>query len=393
VFRGYQSTTPMPLPEPSLQARAHSRALAAFLRERVEAAGGWISFADYMRHALYSPGLGYYSAGAHKLGAAGDFVTAPEISPLFAQALARPLALVMEATGGDILELGPGSGTLARQILLALNDLGALPQRYLLLEVSPDLRQRQKETLAQLPAELASRCVWLDALPERFRGVILGNEVLDALPVEIVRRDGDSLWQRGVAMTPDHGFCWADRPLSSTALFEVARARLPRGTNLGEINLEAEALMASLGRALDRGLVLLLDYGYPRAELYHPQRDGGSLRCFYRHHAHDDPFFLPGLQDITAHIDFTAMAEAGADAGLELAGYTSQAQFLLNCGVLDALRAVAEPGTLLYLQASNALNRLLSPAEMGEIIKAIAWTKGIDLLPAGFDRGNRLHRL
>ena len=386
----------MPLPEPGPDALAHSHKLAAFIRQRIAGAGGWISFADYMRLALYAPALGYYSAGAHKLGAAGDFVTAPEISPLFARALARPLAQVIAANGGDILELGPGSGTLARQILLALGDLGALPQRYLLLEPSPDLRQRQQETLANLPPELAQRCVWLDTLPGDLRGVILGNEVLDALPVEIVRREDDRLWQRGVSCGLEQRFVWSERRLenaANAALCDAATARFPPGACLGEINLEAEALIRSVGSSLASGLVLFLDYGYPRAEFYHPQRHTGSLQCYYRHQVHDDPFHLPGLQDITAHVDFTAMAEAGAEAGLELAGYTSQAQFLLNCGVLDSLRALGEPGTLPYLQASNALNRLLSPAEMGEIVKVMGWTKRLELMPLGFATGNRICRL
>ena len=310
----------MSLPEPGAEALAHSQRLVAQLRQQIDAAGGWIPFAQFMRLALYAPALGYYSAGAHKLGAAGDFVTAPEISPLFAQALARPLAQTLAASGGDILELGPGSGSLARQLLLELAALDHLPKRYCLLEVSPDLRQRQEHALADLPPDLARRCTWLDALPERFAGVIFGNEVLDALPVEIVRRDGDAFWQRGVSYDAAGRFQWSDRALHRGALFEAARERLPEGACLAEINLEGEALVVSLGRRLERGLLLLLDYGYPRAEYYHPQRSTGTLQCFYRHRVHDDVFFLPGLQDITAHVDFTAMAEAGADSGLELAG-------------------------------------------------------------------------
>lgn len=383
----------MPLPEPDADALAHSKRLAALIRERIAAAGGFLSFAEYMKLALYAPGLGYYAAGSHKLGAAGDFVTAPEISPLFGAALATQISEVLRHCGGEVLELGPGSGRLAADLLTSLARRESLPERYLLLETSPDLRARQQAQLAQLPAELGRRCLWRDELPGSFTGVVLGNEVLDALPVERVRREGEFCWQQGLEVTSQGQFVWAERPLEQGELHTATLARLPEGPYRSEINLQAEALLRSLGAMLTRGLLLLVDYGYPAAEYYHPQRHWGTLACFYRHHTHEDPFFLPGLQDITAHVDFTAMAQAAAESGLELAGFNTQARFLVNCGILETLASQGEPGTPERLKASNAVNRLLHPAEMGELFKAIAWTRGLDLTPLGFRQGNQPHRL
>lgn len=363
------------------------------IRERIAAANGFLSFAEYMQLALHEPGLGYYAAGARKLGADGDFITAPEISPLFARALASQAAEVLEVSGGDCLELGPGSGRLAADLLLALQQRDRLPERYLLLETSPDLRERQRQTLAQLPPALAARCVWIDRLPLAHVGLIFGNEVLDALPVERLRREGDRVWQIGAGIDADGKLVWRERLLAESALRTVALERLPAQGGRSEINFAAEALLRSLGGLMTRGLLLLLDYGYPAAEYYHPARHAGTLTCFYRHRQHDNPFFLPGLQDITAHVDFTAVALAAAEADLALAGYTSQAQFLINCGILDALRACGEPSGFAYLHAANALNRLTHPAEMGELFKAIAWVKELDLDPRGFREGNRWHRL
>lgn len=383
----------MPLPEPDADALAHSKRLAALIRERIAAAGGFLSFAEYMQLALYAPGLGYYAAGSHKLGAAGDFVTAPEMSPLFGAALATQVAEVLRHCGGEVLELGPGSGRLAADLLATLASLGSLPERYLLLETSPDLRARQQAQLAKLPPDLRRRCLWLEALPASFTGVVLGNEVLDALPVERVKREGGRCWQQGLEVTPQGQLAWAERPLAQGELYAATLARLPEGPYLSEINFQAEALLRSLGAMLTRGLLLLVDYGYPAAEYYHPHRHLGTLACFYRHHTHDDPFHLPGLQDITAHVDFTAIAQAAADSGLELAGFATQARFLVNCGILETLASQGESGTPERLKASNAVNRLLHPAEMGELFKAIAWTRGLEVAPVGFSRGNQLHRL
>jgi SAM-dependent MidA family methyltransferase len=344
-----------------------------------------------MEAALYAPGLGYYAAGASKFGAEGDFVTAPEISPLFGQTLAMQIAQVLAQTGGEVLELGAGTGRLAAQVLDRLAALDRSPARYLILEPSADLQQRQRAMLARHGPQVQ----WLDRLPDGFTGAIVGNEVLDAVPVDIVVRHHDQFMLRGVSLDADSASLrWQDRPLASGPLLTAAQARYPQCANLvSEINLASEALVRSLGAMLSRGLLLFLDYGYPAAEYYHAQRDRGTLMCHYRQHAHDDPFYLPGLQDITAHVDFSAIAEAGIDAGLDLAGYTSQAQFLMNAGILELLAATPPEDAAAYLPLSNAVQRLLSPAEMGELVKAIAFTRGVEEDLAGFARGDRRHRL
>lgn len=384
---------PADLPPPSPEARAHSDRLAQRIRERIVENGGWLPFADYMAMALYEPGLGYYTAGARKFGAAGDFVTAPELTPLFGQTVAAQVAEVLAATGGDVLELGAGSGRLAVDMLAELERLGRLPGRYFILDVSADLRERQQVLVeAQLP-HLRERVVWLDTLPERFTGVAVGNEVLDALPVHLVHWQDDRLAERGVAMAPDGAFTWQDRPLAEGALLGAAEA-LPveAGDYLSEIGLAGAALVRSLAERLERGMILFLDYGFPRKEYYHPHRSEGTLMCHYRHHAFDAPFFLPGLTDITAHVDFTAVADAGFDTGLDVLGYIDQARFLVNCGILPRL-ARDTPGTERYIRQTAALHKLLQPSEMGELFKVIAFGRDLDLSPSGFVFGDRRHQL
>jgi len=380
------------LPVPSADALAHSRRVTAHLQSLIDDAGGWIPFARYMEAALYAPGLGYYAAGAMKFGAAGDFVTAPELTPLFGRTLAHAVAPVLSETGGDVLELGAGSGRLAADMLGELESLGALPARYCILEVSADLRQRQQETIARERPHLRERVQWLDALPERFSGVILGNEVLDALPVELVHWTDAGPRVRGVVREGD-AFAWQDRPIDDPVLHARAEAldRVP--DYLSEINLAADALIASLAHALDRGLILLIDYGFAAAEYYHPQRHMGTLRAHYRHHALDDPFYLPGLCDLTAHVDFSAASRAGMAAGLELVGYTSQAGFLLNSGLTELLMQTPPTDAAAYLPQANAVQRLVSPAEMGELFKVIGFAKGRIAQLAGFARGDRQHTL
>lgn len=374
------------------EALALSRQLSQRIRAEIEAAGGWIDFARYMELALYAPGLGYYSAGAHKFGVGGDFVTAPEMTPLFGRALARQAAQVLEATGGDILELGPGSGRLALDLLLELERLDHPPGRYLLLEVSADLRDRQQALFRQEAPQLLPRMSWLHALPERHSGLILGNEVLDALPVHLVHWTVEGPRERGVALTPQGQFVWQDRPLPPGPLAEAVRGIEMPPDSVSEIGLAVRGLMASLAERLERGVLLFLDYGFPRSEYYHPQRSRGTLMCHHRHHAHDDPFRLPGLTDLTAHVDFTAVAEAGHAAGLELLGYTDQARFLVNCGLLDLL-AGQQPDTPGYYRAAAAVQRLIQPSEMGELFKAIALGRGLRGPLLGFARGDRSARL
>ena len=380
------------LPAPTPVALAHSQRVAAHLHALIDAAGGWIPFSRYMEAALYAPGLGYYAAGAMKFGAAGDFVTAPEMTPLFGRTLAHAIAPVLVETGGEVLELGAGSGRLAADLLGELERLDALPARYSILEVSADLRQRQQEVLARDLPQLAGRVQWLDALPAHFGGVILGNEVLDALPVELVHWTKNGPLSRGAIVEGDT-FSWQDRPIADPVLRARADALDLAPGYLSEINLAADALIASLAHCLDRGLILMIDYGFVAAEYYHPQRHMGTLRAHYRHHALDDPFYLPGLCDLTAHVDFSAVARAGTAAGLELAGYTSQAGFLLNSGLTELLMQTSPDDAAAYLPQANAVQRLVSPAEMGELFKVIGFGKGGIAPLAGFARGDRRHSL
>jgi SAM-dependent MidA family methyltransferase len=382
----------MPLPEPSAAALAHSRQVAEHIRGALEAAGGWLPFSEYMRLALYAPGLGYYSAGASKLGPAGDFVTAPEISPFFARALAAQVAQGMRASRAEVLELGAGSGRLAVDLYAALDALGCAPTRYAILEVSPDLRQRQRALIARDAPDLLARVVWLDAPPARFSGVVLGNEVLDAVPVDVLHWTEDGVVERGVGLAGDT-FAWRDGPAVAGALGQAAQGlpACPPGY-VSEINPAAAALVGTLGTMLEQGLALFIDYGFPRAEYYHPRRAGGTLMCHYRHQAHTDPFHLPGLQDITAHVDFTAIADAALAAGLDVLGYIDQARFLVNCGLLDALAGL-EPGTLDYARQVGAAQKLIQPSEMGELFKVIALGRGIDAPLLGVARGDRRHAL
>ena len=377
-----------PLPAPDPAALEYSAKAAALIRREIESAGGWLPFSRFMELALYAPGLGYYSAGMHKFGAAGDFVTAPEISALFGRALARQAAQVLGLTAGNILEIGPGSGRLAFDLLSELERLGQLPERYFLLEVSADLRQRQQHLLARF----APRVEWLDELPASFAGLIVGNEVLDAMPAHLVAWRENGLFERGVSIE-DGLFCWSERALTAGELFDIAASLdVPPGT-ISEIGLAARGFVATLAGLLEKGVILLLDYGFGQGEFYHAQRSTGTLMCHYRHHAHDDPFYLPGLQDITAHVDFTAIAETAVRHGLDLLGYTSQAHFLINCGITDLLACASPEQASAYLPLATQAQKLLNPAEMGELFKAIALGKGVDIPLIGFVRGDKSRML
>lgn len=381
------------LPIPSPDAQAHSLQLVDHIADQIAAHQGWIDFARYMQLALYAPGLGYYSAGAKKFGAAGDFVTAPEISSLFARSLARQAAQVVEETQGDILELGAGSGILAAELFLELQQLDSLPGRYLILEVSAQLQAVQLETLqSKLPPELFARISWLDALPVSFSGLVLANEVLDALPVHLVQQQADGLVEMGVAVS-EQGFVWQERALTSGQVYDDAsNLDLPTGY-LTELCPAASALVTSLAEMLQQGVLLLIDYGFPRREYYHALRSEGSLMCHYRHHAHGNPFLYPGLQDITAHVDFTRIAEAGVAHGVELLGYCNQAQFLINCGITELLASVSPHDLSAYLPLAAQAQTLLSPAEMGELFKVIALGKCYEAPLLGFARGDKSHAL
>ena len=380
---------PQDLPAPAPDALAHSRRVEEHIRAAIQAAGGMIPFSRYMELALYAPGLGYYSAGARKFGAAGDFITAPELSPLFSRCVARQCAEVLdEVPGGSILELGAGSGIMAADLLLELQALGKLPAEYLILEVSADLRERQRQTLIAKATALASRVRWLDTLPDAFEGMVLGNEVLDALAVErFLKRPGG--FDEYCVAGEGEGFAWTTRPageqLAATlAAFETTLAQPLQPGYVSEINLGLMPLVSSLAAMLTRGALLLLDYGYPRAAYYHPERSMGTLMCHYRQRAHADPFLYPGLQDITAYVDFTAVAEAGTASGLELAGYTTQAHFLMALGIADDVSAAGDRMSGAALRALQQVKLLTLPDEMGERFKAIAFTRGVETALRGF---------
>lgn len=376
-----------PDPAPGPDALAHSAELSHRIALCIDGSGGWIGFDRFMDMALYEPGLGYYSGGATKFGAAGDFVTAPEISPLFGRTLARQAAQVLAVTGGDVLELGPGSGRLAVDLLVELDEMGWLPRRYLMLELSGELRARQRERIGADAPHLLDRVVWLDALPDAIEGVVIANEVLDAVPVNIVAWRESGIFERGVTRSGP-GFEWAERPIADGVLAEAAQAVPANPPFVSEIGLRAHALVGAVARKLAQGVVLIVDYGFGSTEFHHPQRSNGTLMCHYRHRAHDDPFFLPGLQDITAHVDFTSVAEAAVDGGLSVLGYTTQARFLINCGITELLAAEDPAAAARYLPIASQAHRLLSPAEMGELFKVLALGRRFDEPLRGFPIGD-----
>lgn len=363
------------LPEPQADAREASAQLAERIRGEIAQAGGWIPFVRYMELALHAPGLGYYAGGARKFGAAGDFATAPEMGPLFARTLARQVRELL-APGEAILELGAGSGALAAALIDAL-----APARYLILETSAELAARQRE-------RLGARAEWIETLPERFRGVVIANEVADALPVHALAWRREGIMERGV----NAGFAWEERAAAGE-LLAAARALQVAPPYESEIGLFARAWMKLLAARLERGAILVVDYGFPEREYYHPQRAAGTLMCHYRHRAHADPFFWPGLQDITAHVDFTALARAAHAGGLEVLGYCNQAQFLVNCGITEVLEAEDASDAARYAPRAAEAQKLLSPAEMGEIFKVLAVGRGAARPLLGFASGERSHTL
>ena len=339
-----------------MQARAR-------IEREIAAAGGWISFARYMQLALHEPGVGYYASGARKFGPAGDFVTAPELGSLFGRTLARQLGPFER-----ILEIGAGSGALAEVL--------ADGREYLILETSAELIARQRE-------RLGDRVRHLERLPDRFHGAVIANEVVDAIPVHLAHWTERAILERGVGP----GLTWADRPAGGELLAAAERIEVP-APYVSEIGLMARAWMRTLVESLEEGTVFVIDYGFPRHEYYHPQRASGTLMCHHRHQAHADPFARPGEEDITAHVDFSALAEAAHDAGAQVLGYATQAQFLVNCGITEVLAEANVENALHYAPIASEAQKLLSPAEMGELFKVLAVGKGMTSLP-GFSRGDR----
>lgn len=426
------------LPPPSPDALASSARLSRLIAQRIAAAGGWVGFDTYMQWALYEPGLGYYSGGSRKFGAEGDFVTAPELGPLFGTCIAAQCAQWFAHVPRSILEFGAGSGALAAQVLTALEARGIGDVDYAIVELSGELRARQAATLAERAPHLAARVRWLDAWPDTIRGVVLGNELLDAMPARVFGLAGSDVVECGVAVAsasasagssdavggaspagapgapgasgtsgasgasdaadPEDAprLCWAERP-AEAGFAQRVRARLvqawdgPAQTRayIGELGEQAEAWIRQLAERLVCGGVLLLDYGFPRHEFYHPQRHRGTLMCHYRHRAHTDPFLWPGLQDLTVHVDFTAIAESARGGGLDLLGYTTQARLLLDLGLLDEVQHSGAPGSAAYVRATRAVHTLISDAEMGELFKAIAFGRGVPDDALGFRSADR----
>jgi SAM-dependent MidA family methyltransferase len=381
------------LPEPTTEELAHSNQLRALICQEIDRTGA-LNFARYMALALYAPGLGYYSAGTTKFGRAGDFVTAPEISPLFGFCVARQCQPILTSlTNADILELGAGSGKLAAHILQYLQQQNCLPAHYYIVEISSDLKQRQQQYLQQhLSAELFSRCIWLDSLENfSFSGMIIANEVMDALPVHLfkIEKGVQELYVTHAAQQLQ----WQFAPATTAVKKSVADLKINFAEGYqSEINLNMQPWLTTLSQILKQGAILLFDYGFPRAEYYHPQRNQGTLLCHYRQHAHDNPLLWPGLQDITAHVDFTAVAEAAENLNLDVTGYTNQANFLMNMKITQLL-SLLESDSITQINAKQALKKLLFPGEMGEMFKAMALTRNLPLILQGFALSDQRFRL
>jgi len=401
----------MVMPRPDAHALAHSGILERRIAEVVRAAGGWIGFDAWMTRALYEPGLGYYSGRRSPFGEQGDFVTAPELSPLFAECIAVQVSQWFEQVAPMVIEFGAGTGRLAAGVLAGLQARGTPARRYAIVELSAGLRARQRETIARLAPGALPAVEWLDALPTVLEGVVLGNEVLDAMPVRLFEHEAGALAEIGVTVGADGRAAFAPRP-ADAALTEAVHASLaaavggPGPPDLramfgelpyrSEIGLQAQAWIRTVGGALRHGAVLLLDYGFPAREYYHPQRRGGTLVAHRRHRVHHDLLEDPGLQDLTAHVDFSALDREARRCGLQRLGYASQARFLINCGLLDmaleqarGLHAGAGRSAVGHAQALGAVQKLLSEAEMGELFKAIAFGRGLSGSTLGFAQGDR----
>lgn len=370
--------------------QAHAHRVLAHIRQLI-AEHGPLSFTRFMQEALFAPGLGYYSAGMRKFGRDGDFVTAPELSPVFSHCVAQQVQQVLKVVdNGDVLEFGAGTGVMALEVLRELQRLDCLPHRYYILEVSADLKQRQQALFASAEPELASRVEWLSELPATFRGIMLGNEVLDAMPVAkfhynngvkeyfVNDVDGELVWQLNEPKTP--GLIEAVKSLN---------IKFPNSYE-SEINLHASAWIASLADVLQEGAIVLIDYGFPQREYYHPDRNEGTIMCHFQHQAHSNPLINPGIQDITAHVDFTLIAQAAVDNGLTVEGFTTQAAFLINCGLKKFVHAAADAD---QYNINQHIKILTLPSEMGELFKAIAFSKNFPETLLGFAMLDQTERL
>jgi len=385
--------------------------LAELMAHEIRQRGGWMSFERFMELALYAPGLGYYSGGRRVLGQrpqdGSDFVTAPELTPLFGEVLARQVLQALDATGTDeVWEFGAGTGALAEQLL---GELGDRIQRYVIVDLSGSLRDRQHQRLVKAHPQLAHKVIWADSLPEAMSGVIVGNEVLDAMPVHLLSWNGQRWLERGVTLAPadtapadtatasgaaEFTFAWADRPAPEGVRppTEHPDSAYPPGT-VTETHGQAEAFVATLAQRMVRGAAFFLDYGFPEAEFYLPQRHGGTLMCHHAHTADPDPLAMVGDKDITAHVNFTGIALAGQEAGWEVLGYTSQGRFLTNCGLGEALARTGEASSAEQIRSRAALQMLVAEHEMGELFKVIGFVKGPWFDAIGFAHGDRTHML
>lgn len=385
------------LPEPNSEEKRHSAQLLTRIKQRIEQAGGWIDFAEYMSLALYEPGLGYYSSTLQKLGERGDFMTAPEVSPLFAQALAKPVTECLQnMQQADVVEFGAGSGKLAADLLLQLQANGCVPRHYYIVELSGALKQRQQETIHAVAGDLLQRVVWLDTLPQqKLNAAIIANEVLDAMPVQRFSVDAQGIRQLGVVI-PDDLLCLQSRPANAELIDQVQHVQqdlgriFPAGYH-SELNPNIQPWLNSIAQWLEQGVMYVIDYGYPRGEYYLPERRMGTYMGYYRHRAFDDPLWYPGLQDMTAFVDFTALAEAALACGFEMVGFSPQGAFLMDCGLLQSMERVEDERQRLSL--AQQVKTLALAGEMGERFKVMGLAMNMDAPVTGFRLGDCSYRL
>ena len=382
----------MTLPLPSPAAQQSSANLQTLLAEEIKKHGNWIPFSRFMELVLYAPQYGYYTGGSHKIGNNGDFITAPTLTPLFARTLARQLQELLPQTAGNIYEFGAGTGQLAADLL---NNLSDGINRYYIIEISPELAARQKDLIQTLAPQAAQKIIHLSALPETFDGIIIGNEVLDAMPVEIIRKDeGSSFEHVGVCLDNDR-FTYSARPLHDLQLSALASLYFPKISSpyTSELHPQQYAFIRTLASRLEHGCMIFIDYGFDAAQYYHSQRDQGTLIGHYRHHVIHNPFDFIGLVDLTAHVNFTDIAQAGTDAGLDLIGYLPQSHFLLNLGITELLAQTGKTNSAAYIREAAAVQKLIDQHEMGELFKVIAFGKNINIDWTGFCFGDICHKL
>ena len=382
----------MTLPLPSPAAQQSSANLQTLLAEEIKKYGNWIPFSRFMELVLYAPQYGYYTGGSHKIGNDGDFITAPTLTPLFARTLARQLQELLPQTAGNIYEFGAGTGQLTADLL---NNLSDSINRYYIIEISPELAARQKDLIRTLAPQAAQKIVHLSALPETFDGIIIGNEVLDAMPVEIIRKDeGGSFEHVGVCLENDR-FTYSARPLHDLQLSALASLYFPKISPpyTSELHPQQYAFIRTLASRLEHGCMIFIDYGFDAAQYYHPQRNQGTLIGHYRHHVIHNPFDFIGLADLTAHVNFTDIAQAGTDAGLDLIGYLPQSHFLLNLGITELLAQTGKTDSAAYIREAAAVQKLIDQHEMGELFKVIAFGKNINIDWTGFCFGDICHKL